>query len=195
MWGGIGALGIASGPSLGAFAITLTDWRAAFWINLPICVGMFIAGRRVLIETPRVRQRTPTRLRRRAADHRSRSPASRSASPDRRCGVGVMLGLSACCCWASQRFRCSCVANAATPSRCSISRCSRADRSRSPTPPRWCSWAGSRRTRSTTCCSFAKRGATPCSTPGCSPPFRPSRWRSSPRSPGVSPRESGSGRW
>jgi len=55
MWGGIGALGIASGPSLGAFAITLTDWRAAFWINLPICVGMFIAGRRVLIETPRVR--------------------------------------------------------------------------------------------------------------------------------------------
>lgn len=55
MWGGIGALGIASGPSLGAFAISLTDWRAAFWINLPICVGMFIAGRRVLIETTRVR--------------------------------------------------------------------------------------------------------------------------------------------
>jgi len=31
MWGGIGALGIASGPSLGALAISLTDWRAAFW--------------------------------------------------------------------------------------------------------------------------------------------------------------------
>ena len=54
MWGGIGALGIASGPSLGAFAISLTDWRAAFWINLPICLAMFIAGRRVLVETPRV---------------------------------------------------------------------------------------------------------------------------------------------
>ncbi len=54
MWGGIGALGIASGPSLGAFAIYLTDWRAAFWINLPICLAMFIAGRRVLVETPRV---------------------------------------------------------------------------------------------------------------------------------------------
>ncbi len=52
MWGGIGALGIASGPSLGAFAIYLTDWRAAFWINLPICLAMFIAGRRVLVETP-----------------------------------------------------------------------------------------------------------------------------------------------
>jgi EmrB/QacA subfamily drug resistance transporter len=55
MWGGVGALGIASGPSLGAFAISLTDWRAAFWINLPICLGMLIAGRRVLVETPRIR--------------------------------------------------------------------------------------------------------------------------------------------
>jgi EmrB/QacA subfamily drug resistance transporter len=54
MWGGIGALGIASGPSLGAFAISLTDWRAAFWINLPICLGMLIAGSRILVETPRV---------------------------------------------------------------------------------------------------------------------------------------------
>jgi EmrB/QacA subfamily drug resistance transporter len=54
MWGGIGALGIASGPSLGALAISLTDWRAAFWINLPICLGMIIAGRRVLAESPRV---------------------------------------------------------------------------------------------------------------------------------------------
>ena len=54
MWGGIGALGIASGPSLGAFAISLTDWRAAFWINLPIIAAMVIAGRRVLVESPRV---------------------------------------------------------------------------------------------------------------------------------------------
>lgn len=55
MWGGIGALGIASGPSIGAFAIELTDWRAAFWINLPICAAMLIAGRRVLVETERVK--------------------------------------------------------------------------------------------------------------------------------------------
>ena len=54
MWGGIGALGIASGPSLGALAISLTDWRAAFWINLPICLAMIIAGRRVLTESPRI---------------------------------------------------------------------------------------------------------------------------------------------
>ena len=55
MWGGVGALGIASGPSLGALAISLTDWRAAFWINLPIVVAMIITGRRVLTESPRVK--------------------------------------------------------------------------------------------------------------------------------------------
>jgi MFS family permease len=54
MWGGVGALGIASGPSIGAFAIYLTDWRAAFWINLPVIAAMLVAGRRVLAETPRV---------------------------------------------------------------------------------------------------------------------------------------------
>lgn len=54
MWGGFGALGIASGPSFGALVISLTDWRAAFWINLPIIAGMLVAGRRVLVETPRI---------------------------------------------------------------------------------------------------------------------------------------------
>ena len=52
-WGGIGALGVASGPSLGALAIALSDWRAAFWINLPICAGLLIAGRLVLSESDR----------------------------------------------------------------------------------------------------------------------------------------------
>ncbi len=53
MFGGIGALGVASGPSLGAVLITVTDWRAAFWVNLPVCVIVLIAGRRVLPETER----------------------------------------------------------------------------------------------------------------------------------------------
>jgi EmrB/QacA subfamily drug resistance transporter len=55
MWGGVGALGVASGPSLGALLISATDWRAAFWINLPICVALLFVGARVLAETPRVR--------------------------------------------------------------------------------------------------------------------------------------------
>jgi EmrB/QacA subfamily drug resistance transporter len=54
MWGGIGALGVASGPSLGAVLITATDWHAAFWVNLPICAGLLIAGRRQLVEAPRL---------------------------------------------------------------------------------------------------------------------------------------------
>ena len=55
MWGGIGALGVASGPSLGSLLITLTNWRAAFAINLPICVGLLVFSGRYLIETARVR--------------------------------------------------------------------------------------------------------------------------------------------
>ncbi len=54
MWGGVGALGVASGPSLGALLITGTDWRAAFWINIPVCLALAMIGRSLLRETPRV---------------------------------------------------------------------------------------------------------------------------------------------
>jgi EmrB/QacA subfamily drug resistance transporter len=54
MWGGVGALGVASGPSLGALLITGTDWRAAFWINIPVCLALALVGRAVLRATPRV---------------------------------------------------------------------------------------------------------------------------------------------
>lgn len=53
MWGGIGALGVASGPTLGALLIDAAGWRAAFWINVPICLGSMIVGARVLTESPR----------------------------------------------------------------------------------------------------------------------------------------------
>lgn len=53
MWGGIGALGVASGPSLGALAISVFDWRAAFWINLPICAWLATVALRRLSETAR----------------------------------------------------------------------------------------------------------------------------------------------
>lgn len=52
-FGSVGALGVASGPSIGAALITLTDWRAAFLVNVPVCLAVFVAGRRVLGETPR----------------------------------------------------------------------------------------------------------------------------------------------
>lgn len=52
-FGSVSALGVASGPSLGAALITLTDWRAAFLVNVPVCLAVYLAGRRVLGETPR----------------------------------------------------------------------------------------------------------------------------------------------
>ena len=63
IWGGVGALGVASGPSLGALLISLTDWRAAFWINIPICLTLLVVGAVTLVETPRVPSRAPSRLR------------------------------------------------------------------------------------------------------------------------------------
>ncbi|MDG1366579.1 MAG: MFS transporter [Acidimicrobiales bacterium] len=53
MWGGAGALGVASGPSLGALVISLSDWRAAFWINLPLCAILLAISGRFLSESPR----------------------------------------------------------------------------------------------------------------------------------------------
>ncbi len=53
--GAIGALGVASGPSIGALLISITNWRAAFWINIPVCLAVLIIGRTILSETPRQR--------------------------------------------------------------------------------------------------------------------------------------------
>ena len=53
MFGGIGALGVASGPSLGAILITATNWRAAFWVNVPVCAAVLFFGWRILRETAR----------------------------------------------------------------------------------------------------------------------------------------------
>jgi EmrB/QacA subfamily drug resistance transporter len=51
LWGGIGALAVATGPSLGALLITGFGWRAAFYVNLPVGLVAWIAGRRVLART------------------------------------------------------------------------------------------------------------------------------------------------
>ncbi len=53
MFGGIGALGVASGPSLGALLISVSNWRAAFWVNVPVCAAVLFFGRTTLRETAR----------------------------------------------------------------------------------------------------------------------------------------------
>ncbi|MFI5034745.1 MAG: MFS transporter [Acidimicrobiales bacterium] len=53
MWGGIGALAVATGPSFGALLITGFGWRSAFYVNLPVGLLAGLLGRRVLERTPR----------------------------------------------------------------------------------------------------------------------------------------------
>ncbi len=48
LWGGIGALAVATGPSLGAVLITAFSWRAAFYVTLPVGLIAWLVGRRVL---------------------------------------------------------------------------------------------------------------------------------------------------
>jgi EmrB/QacA subfamily drug resistance transporter len=53
MWGGVGALGVASGPTLGALLISAFGWRSAFFVNVPIGALALVGGWYVLRETPR----------------------------------------------------------------------------------------------------------------------------------------------
>ena len=51
--GAIGALGVASGPTLGAFFVSTFGWRSAFWINVPICLIAALLAAKFVKETPR----------------------------------------------------------------------------------------------------------------------------------------------
>ncbi len=48
LWVGVGALAVATGPSLGAALITIGGWRWAFFVNVPIGAVAWLAGRKVL---------------------------------------------------------------------------------------------------------------------------------------------------
>lgn len=51
LWGGIGALAVATGPSLGAAIVSAGGWRWAFFVNLPVGLVVLAAGRRFLRES------------------------------------------------------------------------------------------------------------------------------------------------
>lgn len=57
--GAVGALGVASGPTLGAFFVSTFGWRSAFWINVPICLIVIVMAARQVTETPRADTRRP----------------------------------------------------------------------------------------------------------------------------------------
>jgi EmrB/QacA subfamily drug resistance transporter len=52
-WGGTGALGIALGPVVGGAITVASDWRWAFFVNLPIVAVVVAATPRYLTETTR----------------------------------------------------------------------------------------------------------------------------------------------
>jgi EmrB/QacA subfamily drug resistance transporter len=59
IWGAVGAVAGAAGPTLGALTIENLGWRWAFYINLPVGIVSYVVGRRVL---PEWREANPGRL-------------------------------------------------------------------------------------------------------------------------------------
>ena len=51
IWGGVGALAAALGPSVGGIIIDQFDWRWAFYINLPVGIFALVVGNRLLRES------------------------------------------------------------------------------------------------------------------------------------------------
>jgi EmrB/QacA subfamily drug resistance transporter len=51
LWGGIGALAVATGPSLGAAIVSAGGWRWAFFVNVPVGLAVIVFGRRCLVES------------------------------------------------------------------------------------------------------------------------------------------------
>ena len=51
MWGAMGALGAAFGPSIGALLIEGLGWRWIFYVNLPIAASVFAASLRLVRES------------------------------------------------------------------------------------------------------------------------------------------------
>jgi EmrB/QacA subfamily drug resistance transporter len=51
IWGAVGGLAAAVGPSAGGILVEWLDWRALFFINVPFCIFTLIVGRKLLHES------------------------------------------------------------------------------------------------------------------------------------------------
>ncbi|MGW7535467.1 MFS transporter [Amycolatopsis sp. NPDC054798] len=60
LWGGIAAIGLATGPVAGGVLIALAGWRAIFWVNVPFAVLAIVLTWRYVVESqPRDRRLDP----------------------------------------------------------------------------------------------------------------------------------------
>ncbi|WP_116199876.1 MFS transporter [Amycolatopsis circi] len=57
LWGGIAAIGLATGPVAGGVLIALADWRAIFWVNVPFAALAIVLTCRYVVESPPRRER------------------------------------------------------------------------------------------------------------------------------------------
>ena len=46
IWGAVGGIAAATGPSLGGVLIDGFGWRSVFFINPPLCLAAWLVGRR-----------------------------------------------------------------------------------------------------------------------------------------------------
>lgn len=52
LWGGIAAIGLATGPVAGGVLIALADWRAIFWVNVPFAALALVLTCQYVVESP-----------------------------------------------------------------------------------------------------------------------------------------------
>ena len=76
IWGSMGAVAAAFGPTLGGLLVDAAGWRWVFFLNLPVCVVALVAGRRVLDRVAGGRSRPVPRPRRLGAPRPRRGAVS-----------------------------------------------------------------------------------------------------------------------
>ncbi|HEX4751644.1 MAG TPA: MFS transporter, partial [Solirubrobacterales bacterium] len=50
-WGGVAGVSIAAGPLLGGALVQLFDWRAVFWVNIPVGIAAIILTQKFVPES------------------------------------------------------------------------------------------------------------------------------------------------
>ncbi|HEY2054247.1 MAG TPA: MFS transporter [Solirubrobacterales bacterium] len=60
-WGGVAGISIAGGPLVGGLLVQAIDWRAVFWINVPVGIAAFVLTQKFVPESkaPRARRFDP----------------------------------------------------------------------------------------------------------------------------------------